>query len=87
MRDAWRRPLRALSVGVLSLSGIAAGGGVIIGSADYYLGTRIGESAGVHRLVEDGHERQLGHGRQLEHERRPGLERRGLHHRSRGPTR
>jgi fibronectin-binding autotransporter adhesin len=32
MRDAWRRPLRALSVGVLALSGIAAGGGVLIGS-------------------------------------------------------
>jgi fibronectin-binding autotransporter adhesin len=32
MRLAWRRPLRALSVGVLAISGIAAGGGVIIGT-------------------------------------------------------
>src|ERR1700691_584079 len=32
MRFAWRRPLRALSVGVLAVSGIAAGGGVLIGS-------------------------------------------------------
>jgi hypothetical protein len=32
MRLTWRRPLRALSVGVLAVSGIAAGGGVIIGS-------------------------------------------------------
>ena len=32
MRSAWRRPLRALSVGVLAVSGIAAGGGVLIGT-------------------------------------------------------
>ena len=32
MRLAWRRPLRALSVGVLAISGIAAGGGLIIGT-------------------------------------------------------
>ncbi len=33
MRDVWRRPLRALSVGALALSGIAAGSATFIGSA------------------------------------------------------
>ena len=39
MRLTWRRPLRALSVGVLAVSGIAAGGGVLIGSQILTSGT------------------------------------------------